>query len=348
MPTRLALIGTNTCKLMSYEDRPLRPGEVRIRTTFATGKYGTNATLGDGRTIAGFTRDARDIFIPDPDSGIRVPTPERPSGSGNGGTGTICEVGPGVTAWKVGDEVFGGMDISETNICGADGVFPLAGLDPMDALCVDPAFVAFHALREGNVRLGDTVAVVGLGPLGLAAVVMARAAGAERVVAVDLSAGRRALAQALGADHVVDPAAGDAGMAVHDLVGGPGVDVAIELSGAYPGLATAIRATRMCGTVVAGGFYGGEAKGLWLGREFHHNRLTMVVPHGCGWGHPPRDLPRWDDRRAWLAIASLARRGMHLGRIITHTLPLAASEGAFTLLRDQPDMAVKFAIDCRA
>lgn len=349
MPTRLALIGNNTCRLMAYDERPLRPGEVRVRTDFATGKYGTNATFNDNRTLVGWHRDERGLFIPAPaDAGFHAVTPERPAGTGTCGMGAITEVGPGVTEWKVGDEVFGGMDISQTNICRGDGLFRRDGLAPADALCVEAASVSFHCLREGDVRLGDTVAIIGLGALGLAAVAMARTAGAGRIIAIDTAPGRRDLALKLGADHAVDARAGDAAAAVHDLVGGPGVDVAIELSGSYPGLATAIRSTRICGTVVAAGFYGGEAQGIWLGREFHHNRLTMVVPHGCGWGHPPRDNPNWDDRRAWSAIAGLIRdRGLPLSRIITHTVALAGSEGVFALLRDQPDTAVKFMVDLR-
>lgn len=348
MPQRLAFVGPATCRLLHYDERPLQAGEVRVRTDFATGKYGTNATFQDGQTLIGWGRDERGLFVPTPDAGFRAITPESPADTGTCGLGVITEVGPGVSAWKTGDEVFGGMDIRQSNICRADALFRRDGLAPADALCVEAASVAFHSLREGSVRLGDAVAIIGLGALGLAAVAMARTAGAGRIIAVDTSPGRRAMALQLGADHVVDARAGDAAAAVHDLAGGPGVDVAIELSGAYPGLATAIRSTRICGTVVAAGFYGGEAKGLWLGREFHHNRLTLVVPHGCGWGHPPRDCPTWDDQRAWSAIAGLVRdRGLPLGRIITHTLPLAGSEGAFALLRDQPDAAVKFMIDLR-
>lgn len=349
MPKRLAMIGPATCRLMDYEDRPLQAGEIRVRTDFATGKYGTNATYGDGKTLIGWHRDDRGVFVPaPPNAGFHAKTPENPGNTGTCGLGMITEVGPEVAGWKVGDEVFGGMDVRQTNICRANGIFHRDGLAPADALCVEAASVSFHCLREGNVRLGDTVAVIGLGALGLAAVAMARIAGAGKIIAVDTAPGRRDLALTLGADHAIDARAGDAAATVHDLVGGPGVDVAIELSGAYPGLATAIRSTRICGTVVAAGFYGGEAQGMWLGREFHHNRLTMVVPHGCGWGHPPRDNPTWDDNRAWRAIASLVRdRSLPLGKIITHTVPLAQSEGVFALLRDKPDTAVKFMVDLR-
>jgi hypothetical protein len=50
--------------------------------------------------------------------------------------------------------------------------------------------------------------------------------------------------------------------------------------------------------------------GLWLGREWHHNRLNIVVPHGCGWGHPPRDYPGWDSRRAQDVLVDMMRRGV--------------------------------------
>ena len=353
MPTRLAFTGPIACSLLPYQDVPLKSGEIRVRTAYATGKYGTNATAGDGQTVAGWKLPDDTRLFTQTTATASGPTPDNPHHTGTGGCGTVSEVGPGVTKWKIGDAIYGPMDIRQTNVCNADWVWAMDGLGYTDALAIDAAFVAFHCLREGNVRVGDTVAVVGLGPLGLAAIALAKSAGAERIIAVDPSPGRRALAMTMGADAAVDAKDGDAAKAVHDLTGGPGghgpgVDVAIELSGVYAGLNTAIRATRVTGTVVAGGFYGGETKGIWFGREFHHNRLTMIVPHGCGWGHPARDNPRWDDQRAWSALGALARRGSPLGKIITQTVPLAESEGVFTAIRDNPDSAVKFAVDLRA
>jgi threonine dehydrogenase-like Zn-dependent dehydrogenase len=246
---------------------------------------------------------------------------------------------------KIGDRVFGFMDVRETNICREDRLWALGDLDPRLALCVEPAYVAFHCIRESNVRFGETVAVIGLGAIGLLAVRMALAGGAETVFAVDLLPGRRQLAAEWGAHHVLDPKAGDVAAEIHRLIGGPGVDVAIESSGAYPALQTAIRATRMGGTVCSAGFYQGESKGLWLGREWHHNRLTMIVPHGCGWGHWPRDYPLWDEQRAYDCIVSLMRQGRLTAPGLIHpVVSLAEGPEVFRLIENEPDRVIKFAV----
>ena len=114
-------------------------------------------------------------------------------------------------------------------------------MDPLVALCLEPAYVAIHCIRESNVRYGDRVAVIGLGALGLLAVSIAREAGAELIIAADLLPQRRALAaEVYGADYTFDPRAGDLALQSRDLTDGMGVDVAIELTGAYIGLNTAI------------------------------------------------------------------------------------------------------------
>ena len=100
-----------------------------------------------------------------------------------------------------------------------------------------------------RIRFGDTVAIVGLGAIGLLTVRLAALSGVEQIFAVDPLPKRRQLASAYGAHHVLDPHAGDAALAVHQMTGGAGVDVSIELSGVYPALHTAIRATRYGGKV---------------------------------------------------------------------------------------------------
>ncbi len=81
-----------------------------------------------------------------------------------------------------------------------------AGLAPELAALTEPLAVARHAVRRSEVRRKDTAVVIGCGPIGLAVILMLKAAGVKRVVASDLSAGRRELAWRCGADEVVDPA----------------------------------------------------------------------------------------------------------------------------------------------
>jgi threonine dehydrogenase-like Zn-dependent dehydrogenase len=310
MPRRLAFVAPYQAALLDYEEQPLQPQQVRIKTEIASGKHGTTMGMFDSRTFQGqeFDQSMRLFIEADADAPVRMPSYENPWNVGTTGVGTVVEVGPEVTRWKVGDRVFGTMDVRETNVCRTNRIWEL-------------------------------------GELGLLAVRMAVLSGAETVIAIDMLPNRRAAAQQMGADFVFDPREGDVARKVHEVNGGPGVDVAIELAGVYPALQTAIRCVRVGGTICSAGFYQGEAKGIWLGREWHHNRLNMIVPHGCGWGHPPRDYPRWDEQRAYDALASLMRKGKLTAKgLVTPVVPLEEGPEIFHLIQHEPEKVIKFAV----
>jgi 2-desacetyl-2-hydroxyethyl bacteriochlorophyllide A dehydrogenase len=112
----------------------------------------------------------------------------------------------------------------------------------------------YHAISETGVGAGDSVAVLGLGPVGLCAIQAARAAGAEQVIAVDTVEQRLELARALGAAPVhlteEDPRA-----AVKQATEGRGVDATVDAVGHPDALELACRLTRKAGTVSATGVY---------------------------------------------------------------------------------------------
>lgn len=342
MPRRLAITGPHRVEVLDYENRPLAAHEVLIRTELASGKHGTTTAMFDNANFAGqrFDQEMR-LFVPEE----TPPGAAKPRNTGTTGVGIVTQVGAEVTRWKAGDRVLGFMDVRETNICPEGQLWRLGGIDAHTALCLEPAYVAFHCVRESPVRYGDRVAVIGLGALGLLAVQMAAQAGAETVIAVDPLPRRRELALRYGAQAALDPRAGDAALEIHQLTGGRGVDVAIELAGAYPALATAIRAARVGGTVCAAGFYQGEAQGLWLGREWHHNRLNIVVPHGCGWGHTPRDYPAWDQDRAYDCLVSMMRQGrLAAPGLIDPVVTLDEGPEVFRLIEREPDKVIKYGV----
>ena len=108
------------------------------------------------------------------------------------------------------------------------------GLDPRLAALTEPTAVGVHALARAGMRPGEGALVVGCGPIGLAVVVAARAAGIEPIVAADFSPRRRELAARLGAHEVTDPATepaieawrrvgGARPVVVFEAVGVPGV-----------------------------------------------------------------------------------------------------------------------------
>ena len=161
--------------------------------------------------------------------------------------------GSAVTGFAPGDRVFGYGPIREEHqLTRRLLAKPLDGLSETDAVCSDPAHVALVAVRDGNVRIGDAVAVFGMGAIGLMTVQIAACSGATTVIAVDpveSPPGNRP--SALGADRSRGPqlprtphCESSARQANH------GVDVAIETSGNAAALHEAIRAIRQCGTIV--------------------------------------------------------------------------------------------------
>jgi 2-desacetyl-2-hydroxyethyl bacteriochlorophyllide A dehydrogenase len=113
---------------------------------------------------------------------------------------------------------------------------------------------AYHAIEAVGTRPGDSVAVLGLGPVGLCAVQVAKAAGAALVVAVDSVADRLSMAESFGAVcvHLTE---GDPRAEVKRLTGGRGVDGAIDAVGHPDALDLACRLARKAGTVSATGVY---------------------------------------------------------------------------------------------
>src|SRR3954471_1652094 len=172
-------------------------------------------------------------------------------------SGEVVEVGSGVEGLRAGDAVVGecvvgpeGRDHFGFSIDGADAEDFKArgewlhklppGMSHTVGGLVEPFSVAYNAvLASGGMDPSDTVAVMGGGPIGLLTVIAA-AANNARVVLVEPQSHRRELAQRLGAQAALDPAARDCGAAVADVPGGRGFDVVIEAAGAPAAMAGAL------------------------------------------------------------------------------------------------------------
>lgn len=113
---------------------------------------------------------------------------------------------------------------------------------------------AYHAISDSAMRPGDTVAVLGLGPVGLCAVQVARAAGAAQVIAVDTVDERLTVAREFGA-HTAHLTEEDPRATAKALTEGRGVDLVVEAVGDGGALDLGIRLARKCGTVSVTGVY---------------------------------------------------------------------------------------------
>ncbi|MFD3733704.1 zinc-dependent alcohol dehydrogenase family protein [Streptomyces sp. NPDC058632] len=166
---------------------------------------------------------------------------------------------------------------------------------------------------NGKVRPGDTVVVVGAGPIGLAAVAMARFFTPERIVAVDMDASRLEAARSLGADAVAD-AREDPEQLVADLTEGLGADVVIEAVGVPETFEQCTRMVRPGGHVANVGVHGKPAtlhlEDLWI--------KNVTITTGLVDTHSTPTL---------LRMASAGR--LPASQLITHTFPLDHMEEAY-------------------
>ena len=170
------------------------------------------------------------------------------------------------------------------------------------------------ALWATPVQEGSSVAVIGCGGVGLAAVQGALLRGAERIVAVDVEPEKLAHAHALGATDVVDASQVDPVEAVRELTGRRGVEFAFSAVGAPAALVQAMRMCTYAGTATLVGMpIPGARLDADLEADFFGPRITLAVTHG-GDTIPQEDFP-------FLAQAALDGR-IDLARFVTSTISL--------------------------
>lgn len=180
------------------------------------------------------------------------------------------------------------------------------------------------ALNGARVRPADRVAIIGLGGVGAAALLGARAAGAERVVAVDISREKLDIALALGATDAVLASDADAAAAIREMTGG-GVDHAIELAGSVAALQLGYQIIRRGGELTTGGLPPPQATLAIPAVNLVADEKTVRGSY-LGSCVPSRDIPRF--------IRMFQRGLLPVDRLLSRTLPLAEINQGFDLLRE--------------
>ncbi len=145
-----------------------------------------------------------------------------------------------------------------------------------EAAITEPLACVLHGVEEARAKLGDTVAIIGAGPIGLLHLLTVRKMGAKRVVMIDLVDERLNFAEKLGADEIINGKTEDAVEKVRQLTGGYGADVAIEAIGLPATWEQALRLVRKGGTVLE---FGGCPPGTEIKvntETLHYGELTVL------------------------------------------------------------------------
>jgi len=292
MPRYIVALSPTQMEIREYKLEPLQAGQIRVKSEFAAPKHGTEVAMVKGY---GYDRNPIDwelkVFMHGGPS-------QRPEYTyvGNMVVGSVIEKADDVTRFQIGDRVCSHGDFREIHTFSAEWVKPMpANMSWKSAVCLDPADFAMAAVRDGNVRVGDAVAVFGAGAIGLMTVQLAGLSGASPVISVDPLPRRRRAATDCGAHIVFDPTQCDVGVEIKKATAKRGIDVAIDFSSSVDGLQAALRAVAFGGNVVAGSWPPPYDKPLDLGTEAHWNRPNLIFARACS--DPSRDHPRWDENR---------------------------------------------------
>ncbi|QDG64414.1 2,3-butanediol dehydrogenase [Pseudarthrobacter sp. NIBRBAC000502771] len=230
------------------------------------------------------------IFCPAPGHPHPLSHEESPVTLGHEFSGTVSDVGEGVTGLAKGDNVVvepyfvdgtcdmcqagsyhlcrqmgfiglsgGGGGLSEKIVVDQRWVHPIGDIPLDEAALIEPLSVAHHAVARSGVKAGDTALVGGSGPIGLLTAAVLKGMGVTTIIS-ELSQARKEKATSSGvANHVLDPSKEDVPARVRELTGGAGADVAFECAGVNAVLDTMLDAVRHGAVVVNVSIWGAPA-----------------------------------------------------------------------------------------
>ncbi|MBL8792387.1 MAG: zinc-binding alcohol dehydrogenase [Planctomycetia bacterium] len=247
---------------------------------------------------------------------------------GYSAAGTVAAVGKDVQGWQPGDRVSypGNHASAELLTIGHERgrLWKLpAGLSAEKAAWACIARYGFGAAVRAGLTLGRSAAVLGLGVIGQFALRSFLAAGAHPVVGIDAVAMRRDAARAAGADHVIDPTAGDVKQQLADALGARGAEVVADATGIPDAIPTAMSLACDGGQVVVVGSPRGKAKDVNFYDDLHRRYIEVSGAHGNMLFEPAhtRLAGAWDINKAqrWLLAALHAGR-LSLAGLVRHRI----------------------------
>ncbi len=296
--------------------------------------------------------------------------PPMPFTMGHEYAGIVAQVGSTVTEFKVGDRVasevhkgcgrchncimgmytaclnFGNKDKGHSaSGMTTDGGFAEYAIKHINTLykindettfdeasIITTAGSAFYAIDAmGGYVAGDTVVVVGPGPVGLALVQACKALGAHQVILSGTREDRLALGRKMGADYTVNVRNGeDPVKLAKELTNGVGADVVFDVAGFSDSLETALNAVRPGGSIVLVAFYG-EPVTVDINKAVVRN-VNLYTVRGEG------------NRNVRRALSMAAHKKIDLTPLITHRFPLDEIHKAFDTFTKRVDNAIKVVI----
>jgi len=197
-----------------------------------------------------------------------------------------------------------------------------------EAALIEPLACCIRGIDQAGIRVGDTVAIIGAGPIGLILLQLARLAGASMLIQTDMEDARLKMARKLGADYVINITEEDPVKAIKRLTNGYGTDVAIEAVGSPKAITQAMRATRRGGRLNIFGVSPQDA--VWEVKPFelYDKELTITTSY-----RSPFTFQR--------AVKIASSGKVNLKPLISHVFRLEEIQRAFEVAEKRLEDAVK-------
>lgn len=248
---------------------------------------------------------------------------------GYAAVGHVVAVGSGVEQVWIGRRVFAFHPHTSHFVTAPANVFSLPGTVSLEVATFLPNMeTAVNLVQDGAPRLGERVAVLGQGVVGLLVTALLARFPLASLTAVDGFARRRDASLVAGAGEVYTPG---------DVIAGD-VDLVFELSGSPDAVNQAISLAGYGGRIVVGSWYGQKSAPIDLGGRFHRNRLQIISSQVSTIA--PELSGRWDKARrlavAWRMIEQLSPE-----RWITQRFSITEADAAYRLLDEQPSEAIQ-------
>lgn len=222
--------------------------------------------------------------------------------------------------------------LQDFRLCPSRNCFPLPDkLSLAEGALLEPLGVALHAVDLGKIKLGQRVAVLGCGPIGLLIMKLAKLAGAGQLVALDQFEWRLDAAQRFGADAVIDIRNGDAIAALRELTQGRGAEIVFEAAWAGDAVAQAVEMADLGGRLVLAGIPG-DNQAHFRHSPARRKGLTFKMVRRMKHTYPR-------------TIALAAEGAVALEDLITHHFPLEEVDAAYALNAAYEDSVLKVMID---
>ncbi|MBN19624.1 MAG: hypothetical protein CL758_09150 [Chloroflexi bacterium] len=245
-----------------------------------------------------------------------VPFPKDKTENGYSMIGEVIEIGKDVKNFQLGDHVFLGETHKQYAAAKADQAIKIPSNIPVEhAVMLNILGVGQIALRTGDPSMGEIVAIIGLGVIGLSALAYCKAFGIN-TIGIDLDKSRQGLAKTMGADLVLSPTDPKFENEINKISNGQGVDIAIEAASNWNAIKTSSDIVRRKGVVVVVARHTDMPKYNPVGHPYFSNALNLRTVYGYD-----SDGNRWDKKNSTdMTIKLLSENRLQMDAMITHKI----------------------------